>query len=442
MNLYPYQQKILDRALKFNSYALFMDCRTGKTPIAIEWMKAKDNGCNLSWLVVCRVSVIETVWEVHLRKWWPRCRIDNLRKTDEMDIPTQLSELNKPVVSIINYESYKKLIHPEFDGIVLDESQKIKDPRTSISKALRKIAYETQYKLVMTGTPAPNTPLEYWPQMNFVNQDILNSNFYRFRGSYFYNPHAYIWVCPPAKRTEIMKKIRKQAVFMPYEEVAKLPHNTPPLIKTFELDKPSAKLYKDLVKNYIAKFKNHAVIAESELVEIMKLRQITSGFFIDNTGNTIKFSDSKLKLLDETVSEINDAQAIIWCQFREEIKQVSRILGLSKCSILQGGLSDVERTRSINEFSDGTRTYLVAHPRSASLGLDFSNCCYSIGYSLSYSLEEEYQSGMRIKGIKKTKKNFFIYLMARNTIDEVIYKALKRKANLSSELLAMLKARA
>lgn len=410
-----------------------MDCGTGKTPVAIEWMKSKANGMNMKFMVVCPVSIIESVWEKELKKWWPEAGVFNLRKGfDCCGDGTRYS-----TVYLINYESYRKYKGINCRGIILDESQKIKDPRTKISRLLRSIKNNFRCRLILTGSPAPNNILEYWPQINFVDESVLDKNFYAFRNKYFVNACRFIWWCPKSNIPKIMSKIKQKSVFLSKDECLDLPDETT-VEKVFDLDRESKKIYKNLIDNYVAMYSMQTVIAQSELVEIMKLRQITSGFFIDDTGSIVKFSDSKLKVLEETLSEIGNKQTIIWCQFRIEIKQITKHIGEDKCSILQGGMSDKERNGSISNFRNNRNQYLLAHPRSGSLGLDFHNASYSIFYSMSYSLEEEYQAKSRIRRKGQMEKQTYIYLMARDTIDQVIFRAVKKKENVSEKLLAML----
>ena len=90
-------------------------------------------------------------------------------------------------------------------------------------------------------------------------------------------------------------------------------------------------------------------------------------------------------------------------------------------------------------FKDGTYQYLIANPQSAAHGLTFVNCSYAVYFSLTYSYELAKQSQDRIHRIGQDSKCTYYYLIARDTIDEVVYKAVQEKKNLSESVLFYLK---
>ena len=265
LKLFNYLQKILKQSLVHDAFAFFLDCGTGKTPLAIKWMKRKFGGRNIKLMVLCPVSIIESVWEKELNKWWPQANVINLRKASEHDMNAGRGEIESPEIYLINYESFKKFQYLRCDGIILDESQKIKDSRSQISRLLRRIKDNFRYRIILTGSPAPNTPMEYWSQMNFVDENVLEKNFYHFRNKYFYSPHRFIWVCTTASKKSMMKKIRQRSVFLSKDECLDLPDEIF-VERLFDLDGTSKEIYKNLVNDYIAKFSGNTVIAQSELV--------------------------------------------------------------------------------------------------------------------------------------------------------------------------------
>ena len=110
-----------------------------------------------------------------------------------------------------------------------------------------------------------------------------------------------------------------------------------------------------------------------------------------------------------------------------------------QCAILSGVASDDEKKDAIEGFQQGRYKYLVANPASGGHGLTFTNCHYMVYYSLNYSYELDKQSQDRIHRIGQKENSTYYYLIADKTIDEVIYKILQRKADLSNEILHFLK---
>ena len=71
--------------------------------------------------------------------------------------------------------------------------------------------------------------------------------------------------------------------------------------------------------------------------------------------------------------------------------------------------------------------------------LNLQNCSYVIWYSISYSYEEYGQACDRVYRIGQNSKVTYFHLLAKDSIDEVIYKVLNKKQDLSEACLNMLK---
>jgi SNF2 family DNA or RNA helicase len=131
------------------------------------------------------------------------------------------------------------------------------------------------------------------------------------------------------------------------------------------------------------------------------------------------------------LEEIGDEQVIIWANFKQEISTLLTTLPGSQAIWSQTR----DRDKVVKDFQQGRTQYLIANPASAAHGLTFTNCSYAIYFSLNYSYEYQKQSEDRIHRIGQTKPVTYYYLLAQNTIDTVIYKTLRRKGDLSRQVL-------
>jgi SNF2 family DNA or RNA helicase len=182
------------------------------------------------------------------------------------------------------------------------------------------------------------------------------------------------------------------------------------------------------------RFADEEVLATTALTELMKARQLTSGFCYGREGIHL-LGHSKLKELKDLLDEIGNKPVIIWCNFQQEVELLLREIPDSVA--LWGGTDD--RQAVIKQFKNGTATRLIANPQSAAHGLTFVNAANAIYYSMSYSYELMKQSQDRIHRIGQGKKCTYHYLLADGTIDEVIYQAVQEKKDLSESVLAYLK---
>ena len=420
---------------------IFVSGNTGKTLVAIRLIQFR----KVPTLIVCPLSVIESVWVNELEKWAPDLSYCNLWKhmQKENSIPMIKKGTEYFNVYLINFESFKKIEHPEqhFKFIIIDESSKMKSPKTQITKKFVKLRRLIPYRLIMSGLPAPNDLLEYHSQLAFINDELLGDNYYRFRNIYF-RPVGYggfLYVPKQGVKERIMSKVAEQSFFIRKIDCLDLPDRISE-IRNIKLDTSQQQLYDEMKKLNIAEFERHTILAPNELAKIMKLRQLTSGFTITTEGLAIRFSNTKLNVLKEFIEDElpKDQQAIIWVQFHEEVKSITKMLGDQACA-LYGELKQKEKDHNIKQFQEGKVRFLVAHPKSGGMGLTFINCSYMIWFSLSYSQEEHAQANDRIYRIGQVNKCTYIYMLATNTIDEVIHKALIKKKNMAEACLEMLK---
>ena len=409
---------------------IFVSGNTGKTLVAIKLIEH----WKVPTMVIAPLSILESVWIQELEKW-SRLRVVNLwHNLKEFE--------NDYDVYIINYEHFKKLENTEdkIKFLIVDESSKLKNNRSQITKAILNYKDTIQHKLILSGKPAPNNMLEYWGQMCFINPELLSDNYYKFRNKYFYSfgYGGYQYAPYPGAKEKIMNQISKQAFFVKKEDCLDLPER---IFETriVEMDEIQQKAYDEMEKLNIMEFRSYTTLGANELAKIMKLREITSGFAISTERMPFEISKSKLIELEAVLDEINpDRQVIIWINFHYEIEMIKKLLKKEYVT-LYGDMPQKEKERSINEFKRGAVKYLIAHPLSGGFGLNFAQCSYVIWFSMNYSLEQYAQANDRIYRIGQVNRCTYIHLLAKKSIDQVIYKTLQKKERMSDACLSMLK---
>lgn len=444
IELYAHQVEAVTKASTLpNGIALFMETGTGKTFTAMAIIEERERLLyrKAKVLIVCPLSIIESVWLRSLKEHMPNHGAVSMR--------TKGWANSTGSILVCNFEHFKKI--PEsilglLDIIIIDESSKIKSFSAQITKDILTRAGKIPYRIIMSGTPAPNNLLEYWPQVYFIDKSIFNpypkktisQNYYSFRAQNFYSFGfgGYQWAPRKEFKEELPKLLARCSFSARKEECLDLP---PQVFQTryYTMNKEQRTAYDTMVKENIVEFKGSVVLGANQLAKIMKTRQITSGFLIDATGKTLDVSDGKMNLLREALDEIGSNQVIIWCQFHWEIERIMLELGDKACA-MYGNQSAGEKEDSINDFSSSKKQYLVAHPKTAGHGLNFTNCSYCIYYSLSYSYEEMAQSQDRIHRIGQNKSTTYIYLLAEDSIDDVLYKAIVKKEKISDSILEMI----
>lgn len=431
-NLFSHQKTAFSVTNLFNSYALFMETGTGKTLVAIRLIQLR----KVPTIVVAPLSTLCSVWEEEIAKWSNLKCINLWQNLDGID--------KEADVYLVNYEHFKKLIRDprlreKIKFLIIDESSKLKNNKTQITKAI--LAHnDIPYRLIMSGMPAPNSLLEYWGQMAFINPDLLGDNFWRYRNTYFMSVGygGFMYVAYSGSREKIMSKVSEQSYFVKKEEAIDLPDKIYEK-RYIEMDKLQKEKYEQMKKENILEFANKVSLAPNQLAKICKLREVTGGFIITTENVALKISDSKIKVLQEVLEEIDPKrQVIIWIQYHWECRELKKLFG-ERATVLYGPIPQKEKRRAIADFQQGRKQILIAHPKSGGMGLNLQNCSYVIWYSISYSLEEYSQACDRVFRLGQVNKVTYIHLLAKKTIDEVIFKALGKKQNMAEACLSMLK---
>ena len=430
---YFHQKQAIFLGTLFDSYAFFMETGTGKTLVAIKLIEF----WKVSAMVVCPLSTIECVWKKEIEKWSNLTSVilwQNLKAFDY--------DYN---VYLINYEQFKILsskvdISQKVSCLIVDESSKLKNPKSQITKEILEYKDKVKYRLCLTGTPAPNNLLEYWGQLCFINSELLGENYYRYRNTFFYSCGYGGYLYRPMKGAQeaIIDRVGRQAFSIRKEDCLDLPERVYETRYVY-MDEIQNKAYDTMKKENILEFKDSVTLAANELAKIMKLRQVTSGFTINTEGIPVFISDTKLNALKELLEEIpEDKQVIIWLNFHFEIHRLKEEFKDIACT-LYGDMPKKDKIKSVEDFQSDKYRILLAHPLSGGLGLSFTNCHYVIWYSLNYSQEQYSQANDRVYRIGQSNKVTYFLLLAKNTIDEMIYKVLDKKADLMNACLEMLK---
>lgn len=458
MKLYAHQREMIERGRQ-QSLALFAECGTGKTAAALHIIRHHLSPGQKA-LVVCPLSVIESAWIGDCRKFTPELKAVSLhcKKPEE-----RLARLNGDAdIHVVNFEGfrglYDTLVAQQYDVLVVDESSKMKNPQSETAKALLTFAgikagrtkykggWTVPYRYVLSGTPAPNSLEEYWTQIAFVAPgQAFPPSFFAFRGKFFEVGTGYApggrrfktWQFREHMRQDFMDAMKPYAHIVRKADAVDLPEQIHE-VRTVYLDRKEQVAYNAMRESMRIEYGDQAAIALNAIGAIMKLRQITSGFAYCSDGvgqtGTIQIGKSKLAELRELLEELGTEQVIIWCNFREEIEQLTAEL---KCPALWSQTKD--RDSIIADFQAGKHQYLVANPQTAGHGLTFTNCRYAVYYSLNYSYELWKQSMDRIHRIGQHWPCTYYYLIADGTIDKVIYDVLHGKRDLSDAVLEYLK---
>ncbi|MEM5767793.1 MAG: SNF2-related protein, partial [Bacillota bacterium] len=182
---HDYQKYATDFTLGHPVCCLMLDMGLGKSVIALTalWLLALDSFDIGKILVIAPKRVAENTWPKELAKWE---HLTGLSYSLVLGSKKQREEAlaEKASVYIINRENVAWLVENhrwDFDTVVIDELSSFKSNQAQRFKALKKVRPLVQRVIGLTGTPAPNSLLDLWPQMFLLD---MGQRLGRFIGGY------------------------------------------------------------------------------------------------------------------------------------------------------------------------------------------------------------------------------------------------------------------
>jgi SNF2 family DNA or RNA helicase len=199
-------------------------------------------------------------------------------------------------------------------------------------------------------------------------------------------------------------------------------------------------VYNNLKEKAIAIMEDESVSFNIKIVELLRLHQVTNGFLKTDEGNIKEFKDNpKMDDLLELLEQI-EGKSIIWANYVHNIESITNklkdIYGESSVVNIYGDVSAEKRKEAVYRFqNDDSCKFFVGNPSTGGFGITLTAASYVIYYSNNYSYEVRLQSEDRAHRIGQKKNVTYIDIVARDSIDFHILKALQNKLQISNKTL-------
>ena len=149
--------------------------------------------------------------------------------------------------------------------------------------------------------------------------------------------------------------------------------------------------------------------------------------------------ESKINALEEIINE-TDGKIIIWANYIHNIKQIIMFLkkkyGEESVVSIYGEVNVEDRKKAVERIQTDEKTrFMVGNPTTGGFGLTLTACNTVIYFSNNYNLEVRMQSEDRAHRMGQKGSVVYIDIVARNTLDEAIMKALTKKGQIAAKTL-------
>lgn len=430
---YAYQVEAFNALKDMNYGAIFHEQGLGKSKIALDiglyWIKTKKID---TVLLVAKKGLVHNWVKEFEKHTFVKPKILSQNKKENYFV------FNSPARFVI---AHYEVIDAELErlnlycqtrsvGMILDESTKIKNPYTKLSKAFFEISPLLSKKLILTGTPIANRPYDIWSQIFFLDQGkALGNNFIKFKADMDFTPE----LSDNTGRQEhfelslaqVWPKIRPFSVRETKESgIITLPEKQYFEVKT-DWEYYQQNMYEQVRKDLcLVLVKDNKLIEEKTdniLKRLLRLVQITSNPLLVDTAYNM--TPGKFGFLNDILSNAieKNEKCIVWSSFIGNVDWLAKKLKSYGSSKVHGKLSIADRNRQIDFFLNDPETkVLVATPSAAREGLTLTVANNVIFYDRGFSLDHYLQAQDRIHRISQEKECNVFNLIMKDSIDEWI----------------------
>ncbi len=452
---HDYQKKAVTFLLEHAAAGLLLDPGLGKTSVCLGAIKLLKREKLLDRvLIIAPLRVCYNVWPAEVQKWadFNHLRVELLHgagKDKAVQRDADIYVINPEGLDWLMMGGRMKTLSP--DTLIIDESSRFRHTNTRRFKNIKPYLPRFKRRWILTGTPAPNGLLDLFGQIYILDLGRALSPYITHFRTEFFNPTGfggYTWV-PKAGSAERIQEILKPLTLRlsaeDYLELPKLVHNT----ITVELPPTARRIYDELEEHLITQLEgtDEVVTAMSVAAASMKCRQVANGgLYRQLTDGPLFDSDrwthihnAKTDAAVDLIDELEGQQVLIAHDFKHDIDRLRKAL---PNAVFAGDYSPKKFKEIEDAWNNGEIQLLGANAQSIGHGMNLqrSSAQHVLWYSLTWDAENYEQFILRVKRQgNKASHVFNHHIVAKDTVDEAIMKALAAKVKNQNTLLSALK---
>lgn len=431
--LFPHQADALNFCKAKTAIPLFLQMRLGKTKVVIEHLRRAEPPV----LVVAPLTT--------LLSWKEELVAEGESETSFCTVVGNPEERKRELSRhckwfLINYEgilSTPAIQLKAWKVIILDESSRIRNPKSKISRILSEEFPLVQKKVILSGNPAPESPLDFFQQFKFLQGNFMGfENFWKFRISKFFMPHPSVhkWIPKPGVQEAVRKYIQEHS-FVLSKENAGLGNLKFYQHRTIPMEDEQKKIIRRIEDEFLLEYgENVEILTKWIPVQFCWMSQVAGGF----VNGKLKFRGKMQELKSLLQNELSGESVVVWFRYNCELFEAKRALALAgvSCRGLCGLDSFSVRETTKLAFRNKEFEVLLLQSRVGMFSLDLSVASTSIYYSNYYSHEVRSQSEERIEHPSKKEPLLIVDLVTGGSLDEDVLKSLRKKKLNSSFYLS------
>jgi SNF2 family DNA or RNA helicase len=412
-----------------------MWCGTGKTRVAVDLCSAIQAQRTL---VVAPLAVIPA-WKEQFELYGTGQEVILLDKGLVKDRAYRITQQlgDEPVVFVLNYDIlYKQEVvavhkHKMWDLLIFDEIHKLKLPGGQISRAAYRIP--AMRRLGLSGTMMPHSPMDPYGQFRALDWEILeHRTFSSYRSRYAIMGGYFGHEIKDYRNQEELAERIASVTFSCGKDVLDLPPFTEQFVRV-DLELETYQAYLQMEKTLRAEVGTGELTAANGLVKLLRLQQLTSGWVTDNEGREQVVGSEKLEALRELFDQTpRNEPWVVFCRFRRDLDQVR---AAAKTSDNRRWAELSGRENGLKYWQNGGCPILAVQIQAGGVGVDLTRAAYCAFLSTGFSLGDFQQAKERVHRPGQERTTHYYYVVARGTVDEKVYGALRSKRDAVGEVI-------
>jgi superfamily II DNA or RNA helicase len=381
-------------------------------------------------LIVMPTSLIAN-WRNEANRFTPNLSVLILHGSDRNELFGKIEEYDLILTTYpLIVRDSEVLGVKKFAYIILDEAQKIKNPKTQMAISIKGLSCD--HRLALSGTPIENHLGELWSIFSFLMPGFLGSqSFFR---EFYQNP---IEKERDMKRQEQFNRRIKPFMLRRTKEavVLELPAKSE-IIKYTQFEPKQAKLYESIrvtMEEKVREAINAKGLGKSHITildALLKLRQVCCDPSLLTLEEAKKVKESaKLELLMDLLDELlqEGRKILLFSQFTSMLKIIEDRLVANSINFTKLTGETKKREEAIERFTRGEADVFLISLKAGGVGLNLTEADTVIHYDPWWNPAVENQATDRAHRIGQTKAVFVYKLIVENSIEQKILELQKRK---------------
>lgn len=380
--------------------------------------------------VTAPLRVCELVWSTEHTTW------DHLKHLNVAIATGTQAERDAAVeggaeIVVVNHDNLLDFLHvhgAKFDAMVIDELSRFKAPTSRRWQPLLKMIDHIDFRIGMTGSPAPNGIEDLFGQARIIDQSVFGRSWGTFRAEHMMltNSGPFEEWAPRDGTFEHMLRSLAPLTFTlsprdwrpPPIEYEKVEITLPPRLR---------QLYEELESKMVLEVGDDILMPGGKAQVQAKCQQLCSGFYYHQEEGH-RLDCFRLDIVDDIVQMQRGDPICIVYDYIEQLDELRR--RYPRAPVLGKGTTRKKARDAYQRWNDGLVPQLILHPASAGHGLNLQFGGHKlVRCSLPWSLDFFEQVPLRFaRHGQKAAATKTWDLVARNTVEEEVWSRLAMKA--------------